>query len=586
MSDQVVIASNSPDGGANTPEVVEKDVTGSMMPNATQQTEICHAEAAQLRVLRTYELLDLIISFMVDLSLGPRLPLAPPDSVDIIRASLTSRAFFNPAMNALWRCMDSWPAILHLISNLVQDSGIYTTKDVILEEHLERLSSYTRRIRHFSFSKLSEKMSPHIYTALLRFREKQLFPGLLTLSIPTFGEVCNSKMPPFSLLLSPTLTEISIHGVRPAHKEILAASLLDMAASFCPKINIINWSGDFSDTTLNAIPGFPALEKLEISSENAEMSGMIFHKLSQIKGLKSLDIYLGKAITVDKFVHSPGAVTFPALETLQIRGPSNAIFYVLNNMSFSTISSLGLNFSSTPEEDQSPEHCLNVIEAKGATKTLRSIRIVADDPSSVMTRIDIMRHLNEYGPQVENVDVESITYLHYDLQFSLCDHVFTPNLKSLKYVAQSPSSLIKPTRLPDLDVIANYMDNLKKLHIPVALDIDEDEVELLQLMIGGERKCHPLEEITLRPLTMQDPEYDAVANDPGMLTALDALTVGNYLNFLFPHLKSVDLSRFSKIDETWRKTVEDVVLALQKERRRLDERGLCCKTCTNFPKDF
>ncbi|KAF4611149.1 hypothetical protein D9613_007118 [Agrocybe pediades] len=361
-----------------------------------------------------------------------------------------------------------------------------------------------------------------------------------------------------------------------------------MVASYSPKVNSIVWQGNFKDPALNAILRFPALENLRISSKKTtEMSGKIFHRLSQIHNLKSLTVHLGRNVTPDKFVHSPSVVTFHSLQTLELEGPSNAILHVLNDLSLSTLSSLGVIFTSTSPGDLSPEKCLSTIEEKGAIKTLRSIRIVADDYASVIGRTQIQGHLKKYGPQLEHIDVESVSVLKDALE-DLCQSIFAPNLKTLEYVTQRPSRLDRHIQLSDLQLIADKMTNLQTLHFPVSLDLDDQVIELLQDTLENvERKCHGLQDIVLRPVGVDDPGYDAsTMDDQDMFSAFHALTVGNYLNYLFPHLNSVDLSNFSEIDAGWRETVEDVVKALQKERWRVDERGLCCKTCTNFPKDF
>ncbi|KAF9560093.1 hypothetical protein CPC08DRAFT_708273 [Agrocybe pediades] len=254
-------------------------------------------------------------------------------------------------------------------------------------------------------------------------------------------------------------------------------------------------------------------------------------------------------------------------------------------MSLSTLSSLELNFTSTPPADESPENCLLLIHTKGGNKTLRSIRLAGDDLRSVVDRCDALNHLDTYGPQLENIDVEVYSACHEDLP-DMCDRVFSPNLKSFKYASiAADDDPNRQPRLSDLQVVPGKMINVKVLHVPVSLNMDEEAVKLLQNAVKGERKCHGLEEIILRPLVSDLRDYvaPAVVYPPKKFTALTALTVGKYLNYLFPHLKSVDMSRFSKIDEAWRKAVEDVVMTLQRERQHIDDRGLCCKTCTNFP---
>lgn len=44
-----------------------------------------------------------------------------PDCTHLLWASLTCKAFFDPGINVLWKSMDSWSAILHLIPTLEKD---------------------------------------------------------------------------------------------------------------------------------------------------------------------------------------------------------------------------------------------------------------------------------------------------------------------------------------------------------------------------------------------------------------------------------------------------------------------------------
>ncbi|KDR77258.1 hypothetical protein GALMADRAFT_437594 [Galerina marginata CBS 339.88] len=89
--------------------------------------------SAQSQVLEDPNLLELIFlsfgihttGFVSGIASGRQIP--APDSQHLLWASLACKNFFNPAMDVLWKVMDSWLPLLQLLPTLKKSQNLYVS---------------------------------------------------------------------------------------------------------------------------------------------------------------------------------------------------------------------------------------------------------------------------------------------------------------------------------------------------------------------------------------------------------------------------------------------------------------------------
>ena len=83
-----------------------------------------HSIRARTEVLENADILEQIFSFFHQAGgFWRRIPF--PASSHLVQASLVRKSFFDPAMNVLWRSMNSLNAVLGVVPFLKLEAGVY-----------------------------------------------------------------------------------------------------------------------------------------------------------------------------------------------------------------------------------------------------------------------------------------------------------------------------------------------------------------------------------------------------------------------------------------------------------------------------
>ncbi|KDR85821.1 hypothetical protein GALMADRAFT_150210, partial [Galerina marginata CBS 339.88] len=134
----------------------------------------------QFAVLDNSDLLETIFSFFEPESglYSEKWALSPRTQQDLVNTALTCKAFVSPALNILWRSMDSIAPLFKILPTLVLVRNDYTINGAILESHIQRVDQ--RPIPSF------------IYQILASLRPRGLLPALTHLFIPPLLSSCRT----------------------------------------------------------------------------------------------------------------------------------------------------------------------------------------------------------------------------------------------------------------------------------------------------------------------------------------------------------------------------------------------------------
>ena len=227
----------------------------------------------------------------------------------LISASLTAKAFSEPAFNVLWYEMPSvWPLFLILPTFEKGTNGKYVSHCLMLlmlsenlfqaftgpirNEHLQRVFYYAKRIRHLHYrndSPYSDVSRDLMISTFMRMDKLGAFVPLRKVNL--HGPLGNAMPLP---LTSPYLDAIEI-STTTTHSEIteieIASSLLSIARS--PLIRSLVIDGSFRETTLRVLPDFVNLHHLMISLKRTDIPAHFLKRFaSSMPSLRHLKIHI------------------------------------------------------------------------------------------------------------------------------------------------------------------------------------------------------------------------------------------------------------------------------------------------------
>lgn len=161
-------------------------------------------------------------------------PLTPRRS-DMLHGALAAKCFFEPAMNILWRTLDTmfpvvglirgvekmrdftgyeWQvrALLFLREHIFLNFLFETTATNITEDDLASLDKYCQRVRHLNMYRDDRRVASHIWFSIYEFRGFKLFPRLISMSVmlSSFGY---EDLQCMFLAISPSILKITLLGL-------------------------------------------------------------------------------------------------------------------------------------------------------------------------------------------------------------------------------------------------------------------------------------------------------------------------------------------------------------------------------------
>ncbi|KDR85822.1 hypothetical protein GALMADRAFT_261485 [Galerina marginata CBS 339.88] len=305
--------------------------------------------SARFAVLDNFDLLEIIFSFFEpesDVS-SERWALSPTTQQGLFNAALTCKAFVSPALNILWRSMDSIAPLFKILPTFMLVRNDYTVNGAILEGHLQRLDQYAIRIRRLRFEVRHNSKRPipsFIYQILARLRPRNLLPALTHLFIPSILNC--SGMNPYSLIILgdslSSLSSLQWSDIR-FKSEPYVAHALNRFSFKAPSIKQLALEGWITPIAVKFLPNFCQLTHLildlSLDMRRKAFKIDVLRRCSQIGSLSSLKLILGSATFDKKQIES---VHFYALLNLELRGTTLNAYELLQRVRMPHLQSIVL----------------------------------------------------------------------------------------------------------------------------------------------------------------------------------------------------------------------------------------------------
>jgi len=429
------------------------------------------------------------------------------------------------------------------------------TTEVLRKEHLQRLLEYSRRIRYFQFAPSTQPVAPQIYTSIGKHAQFELFPTLSRLEMLSLDQINMANISSLSLVLPPTLSDVTISSITP-RVEILAATLLDDISEKGQKLLKLSLGGKMSILCFNTIRALNSLQTLHIFSTDSSLPGDFVKIISRLDSLKWLHISLDGSSRWSppedtRTVGSPNG--FSSLRNLNITGSSGFVWALIGYITpLPKLATINLHFSSNTGKE-SGRWGERLASLTGPD--LLGIRVTSTSMASPITVVGLQIL---FSTRLQVLQLETIR-LSPGAIGALSSSKFSGAIQKIRIVAtKGVQNLVANKRLhvetADLSAIRSF-SNLQSLEISINLDLAEKGIKSMQQATKIARQCHTLQELVLVP-------YQSYTSS-GDFNVKNAFIFARCINHLFPHLKKFDLSKFTAIDASWRQGTEAMVIGLQ-----------------------
>ncbi|KAG6862181.1 hypothetical protein C0995_004263 [Termitomyces sp. Mi166 len=444
---------------------------------------------------------------------------APNGRRMLSRLARTCRTLCEPALNILWRDLDSLVPILwqfpgHLLKK-ARKPGMGFAKTPT-EEDWEPVLKYSKRVRQISYNEHANNVAPSIFAVLEESHPRsQIFPHLIELNwkVETSAGLARSSM-----FLSPQLRAVSLEvGTRFPQLDTFLADLTSRTKltsfSFISPTNL-------PDSFTELLGRQHSLEKLVLMAPGALAPG-IGRWIASLPELKTLRLDLtGRSMiavegffdelrprsgdstpssvgSIDSGVFSDDEVdfslirksvlrltgdlrskgSFAQIRKLHLTGDVSNIAVFIKHITI-PLTQLELVIEDPP--DRADWHDLSALICEKFGDSLQSLRVTATGSSRFA---DLVRSTSRAEPASGRLSLEQFTYLsclkrlEFDLPESIiftdvdvqCLAKACPNLEILKLcpLARFPPASGAPKI--NLDTIAHLISSCKKLHTLAAV---------------------------------------------------------------------------------------------------------------------
>ncbi|TFK31194.1 hypothetical protein BDQ12DRAFT_246870 [Crucibulum laeve] len=499
---------------------------------------------SQSQVLQLQEALELIFEH-----LGP---FSNTDSANrtlsrqyLLWAVQTCRTWSEPALNVLWRELDSLYPLLLLIPSLKLVKGTYVLDGPIEDNDILRFDSYACRVRYLSFRLPVDvnPVAPHVYLVLQKLhRSAPLLPGLLKVHFPNVDRKFVDVSGAFLFLETTTVTCIELDNVGIDFEEF-TRPFLAASARYIPNLKRLILRGQCSAEVLSYVTKCKKLQYLDLHP-GIYISGDIFEDLGKLPLLTELklDIGSGQPPTTHshRYRNTAPSVLFQELRNLRIIGsPVSIARFLAHYFVPKDLRTLQLEFTVDPFNGDwmdSWRHCFDLISSMASLRSL----VVMESAASHVLSCALIAPLSKLK-NLEHLELSVTSLLATDNEI----RDFVASLANLRVLFLPIQSVEASLSFTSLQHISTSCPKLEQLQLSLMADCDAPPVPDVI-------NDHPLKDLT-------------VAGPKSSWSIRQHVQISRFLDALFPELEVVEGSDPSNFDQ-WEE-IEYMVQTHQDVRR-------------------
>ena len=457
---------------------------------------------------------------------------------NLLWVALTCKAFLEPALDRLWRSLDSLFPLLRILPSFTQSDETYVSffflasyppdeplslfifyrkvlRGNVTAEDWARFDWYARRIRKFCYTRDPDHLdiAMHVYFRIAQLRSTPLLPSLRHLHCPSTSQN-DFLISGICLFLSPSLQTLQLENISNVEDKLCGTVLHTLATDGAQIEKIILRGRGLSKDTVWMAIRFEHLNSLELSGMGEAVNLEVVDKIGSLPWLVNLAI----DFTDSSMAPLAQDIGLKDLNSLMITAPAPFIQALLSHISTTQLETFVAVVPSNPPADKK-EFLTNVVDRWKAT--LRRIALVHQQLEEAAVE---HLHIDALAPLVP---LRKLTYLRLEgYAIELTDE----NMSEMAMAWPEMDTLLLPfisaihprPTIASLRIFADRCPSLRYLTIPL------NTGDLQPFVSAGvpHTPVHNLHTLTI-----------ASANDPWDLR--DLLHLARHIDYLFPRLKSL-----------------------------------------------
>ncbi|KAJ3514811.1 hypothetical protein NLJ89_g2149 [Agrocybe chaxingu] len=207
----------------------------------------------------------------------------------LLWVALTCRSFLEPALDRLWRSLDSLFPLLKVLPAFFQSDDTYVLRGRITPEDWARFDWYGRRVRKFSYTRDPDNLdiAMHVYFRLAQLRSTPLLPSLRHLHCPSTSQN-DFLISGICLFLSPSLQTLEFENISNVEDKLCGTVLHTLHSDGAPMERIILRGRGLSRDTVCKVIQFEHLKELELAGMGESLDMEILEHIGSLPSLIDL----------------------------------------------------------------------------------------------------------------------------------------------------------------------------------------------------------------------------------------------------------------------------------------------------------
>ncbi|KDR66436.1 hypothetical protein GALMADRAFT_147866 [Galerina marginata CBS 339.88] len=449
---------------------------------------------------------------------------------NLLWAALTCKAFLEPALDRLWRSLESLFPLLKILPAFIKSDGTYVLRGPISEQEWARFDWYARRIRKFSYTRDPDSLdiAMHVYFRLAQLRATPILPSLRHLHCPSTSQN-DFLISGICLFLSPSLQTLEFENISNVEDKLCGTVLYTLSSDGAQMEKIILRGRGLSRDTVSMAIKFEHLRELELAGMGTALDLDIIEKIGTLPWLVDLAI----DFTDSTMAPLDKDIGLKDLKSFMITAPVPFIQAFLPHIATPHLETFVAVSPTNPPVDK--KDFLEEVVSRWKD-TLRRIALVHQQVDENIEELN-MAVLSPLLP------LQKLTYLRLEgYSMELTDE----NIGDIARAWPDMTTLLLPfigtgnprPTITSLRTLAQLSPKLRHLRIPL------NTSDALTFVSTGapHTPAHDLQALTI-----------ASADDPWELR--DMLHLARHIDYLFPRLRSVypyeghDVDRWLQVHE-------------------------------------
>ncbi|TFK73137.1 hypothetical protein BDN72DRAFT_247391 [Pluteus cervinus] len=397
---------------------------------------------------------------------------APVDKSTLLSAVLTCHAFREPALDALWRTLDSFLPFCTLLPILTAgEESRKIVGDLIRFDISSLLRNYQSRVQTLIWSTNKEACSGHYF--MLSALGPEFLPNLRTLIIPNLSYELETTL--LYALGSSMIQTIDIASTPPFFQGTwnpdLLVDALVTALCYRSRNSMQNITVPYASVPLTVL-SLPSLKSVRLTHGTTSTS--MIKDLSSLSNLKRVEFTLKTAPELE--------LPFSSIEEVHLTGFTPVIYHFLNSCNSTRLRALSLRFSlSRPRPRNAGSGYV------GNSTIQRLLLILQEKWGNTLTSLDIAGHPD--GPfdaltfeELGKLPLTSlrISFAGYGLPVSLTLTTIMSHFPEIQCLHLPTYPTNSGARLSELCQIAQSHQNLRELTVLLNTEQTDTESPVLQ----------------------------------------------------------------------------------------------------------